>query len=483
MAEGMQHAGQFIIEDIRLVTTTGLEVNLINSVMGITLFEDIFSMTVTGTIAIMDSVNLASLGPLLGQEYLHLKIRTPFVNKDESAIIDFSKNAFLVHSISKRQKLTGPAGGGVQGVVLSFVSQELVKNQRLKVTQSLTGTWSNIVKKMLTDKKYLNTKKKIDLEPTTGVKKFVAPNVRPLDIVVMGMKQAIAEFKGEPTYLFYETLKGFNFRTLASLYNNPALMEYTTFVPGTNIIPDGQPGAGTIDVFKDLRTVLDYEIVSNNDSIANYRTGMFGSKLITHDIISKSYKAKTYNYHDNWKNEAHIVSGVTEGTPDYPLVSHLTITEEGLRVSDFPARTFLMPTSLSGGVDSQHTTENNTNPYMAYDPHKWAQRRNSQMIQLENALQVNVLCHGNTLINAGDKILFNLPYGASAKGPKNEQYDRFYKGPFLIKKIRHDFFITEHPKHEMHMQLVKDSLEEKLDNVGPIEPSSDKSAAVKEYVY
>ena len=33
------------------------------------------------------------------------------------------------------------------------------------------------------------------------------------------------------------------------------------------------------------------------------------------------------------------------------------------------------------------------------------------------------------------------------------------------------------------MQLVKDSLEEKLANVGPIEPSSDKPAAVKEYVY
>ena len=62
MAEGMQHAGQFIVEELKLVTTTGLEVNLINSVMGITLFEDIFSMTVTGTIAIMDSVNLAALG-------------------------------------------------------------------------------------------------------------------------------------------------------------------------------------------------------------------------------------------------------------------------------------------------------------------------------------------------------------------------------------------------------------------------------------
>ena len=474
MAEGLEHAGQYIIEDLRLVTTTGLEVNLKTSVMGITLFEDIFSMTVTGTIAIQDSVNLASHGPLLGQEYLHLKIRTPFVNKDESATIDFSKNAFLVHSISKRQKLTG----GVQGFVLSFVSQELVKNQRLKVTQSLTDTWSNIVKKMLTDKKYLNTKKKIDLEPTSGVKKFVAPNVRPLDIIVMGMKQAVALYKGEPTYLFYETLKGFNFRTLASLYNNAAIMEYSTMEPGTNVKD------GIVDVFKDLRTVLNYEIVSNNDSIASYRTGMFGSKLITHDIISKSYETKIYNYHDNWINEAHIVSGVTEGKPDHPLVSHLTITEEGLRVSDFSARTFMMPTSLSGGVDSQHTTENNTNPYMAYDPHKWLQRRNSQMIQLENALQVNIMTHGNTLINAGDKVILNLPYTASVKPAGNEKFDRFYKGPFLIKRIRHDFIMNSSPKrHRMYMNLVKDSIEEELEVTGPIEPSAETAAAIEEYKY
>ena len=62
--------------------------------------------------------------------------------------------------------------------------------------------------------------------------------------------------------------------------------------PGTNVKD------GIVDVFKDLRTVLNYEIVSNNDSIASYRTGMFGSKLITHDIISKSYDTKIYNYHE-----------------------------------------------------------------------------------------------------------------------------------------------------------------------------------------
>ena len=152
MAKGLQTAGEFKIELLKLVTTSGLEVDLTTSVIGLTLFEDIFSMTISGTIAIADSVNLASYGPLLGQEYLHLKISTPTF-KDDSAIIDFSENAFLVHSISNREKITD----GVQGFTLSFVSPELVQNQRIKVTQSLTDTWSNIVKKMLTDSTYINT--------------------------------------------------------------------------------------------------------------------------------------------------------------------------------------------------------------------------------------------------------------------------------------------------------------------------------------
>ena len=54
---------------------------------------------------------------------------------------------------------------------------------------------------------------------------------------------------------------------------------------------------------------------------------------------------------------------------------------------------------------------------------------------------------------------------------------------FCNKKIMSYFFNTENPKHQMHMQLVKDSLEEKLDNTGPIEPSADKASAIEEYTY
>ena len=107
------------------------------------------------------------------------------------------------------------------------------------------------------------------------------------------------------------------------------------------------------------------------------------------------------------------------------------------------------------------------------------------MIQLENALQVNIMTHGNTLINAGDKVILNLPYTAVVKPAGNEKFDRFYKGPFLIKRIRHDFIMNSSPKrHRMYMNLVKDSLEERIfapdDNY---EPNQGYFGVTEEYDY
>ena len=103
MAEKLEYAGDYLIEKLELVTSAGVVVDLRSLYLGLTLYEDLFSLTVTGTLTIHDSTNLTSLGPIIGQEYLHIKIRTPFDNTDGSTTIDFSENAFIVHSVVKRE--------------------------------------------------------------------------------------------------------------------------------------------------------------------------------------------------------------------------------------------------------------------------------------------------------------------------------------------------------------------------------------------
>ena len=452
MVDRLQQAGDFTVDELSLITTSGLKVNLIPNVVKLTIFEDINQSCISGTITLQDSINLASHGPIIGQEFLSMKVRTSSV-QDDGGIIDFTENLLAVHSLTARQKV----GNNVQLYNLSFVSMELVRNQRIKVKKSFTLPWSDIVLSMLVNQ--LQTKKNIFVEKTVGVKKYIAPNVRPLDVVNTARDQAVAIFKNSPTYMFYETLKGFNFRTLASLYNEKPFMEYTTFESGALVGVNG-----VIDVIKDLNNVLGYEILANNDTLLNYRTGMYGSELIKHDIRNKSISRKIYNYHNNFKNEDHIVKGGTEDITEYPLASSVALNPQGQRVSDFPARTFVVPTSLNSRSDGQHATPDNTYPYEPYGAEKWLQRRTSQMTQIKSGLSVNILCHGNTYINAGQKVTLNLPYTAALKAAGGETNDRFYKGSFLVKNIRHDFEFDKSPqKHTMIISLVKDSIEESLD--------------------
>ena len=478
MAEGLTGAGDFELEVLDLVTVSGMRIDLTASCIGITIFEDIFSLALTGTIALSDAFNLPSHGPILGQEYLYLKIRTPSFPNVETTAIDFSENVFLVHSISTRKRIAD----GIQGYVLSFASQELIKNQRLKVTQSLTGSWSDLVEQMLRDDKYLNTAKNILIEKTAGVKRFVAPNIRPLDVVVLGTKQAIAQTGGEPTFLFYETFDGFHLRSLASIYNEQPSFLFKTVTPGTN-----PPAGRGMDIIKQMETIIDYEIVNNNDTIVGYRAGMYGSKLITHDIINKTYKTSKYNYHDNFASEPHIVSGTTAERIEYPFVSSLYVNQEG-RISDYLGRTFVVPetnSSLDSEKDAQHVTTANTSPFSSYRPSSWLQRRNSQMLQLENAFNINLRVHGNTLVRAGKVVTVKIPYVQTSTVKNEEPYDKFYNGPFLVKRIRHDFSMTQSPqKHIMSMNLVKDSLEEELPNPDDnLEPQAPTHGSKIDYAY
>jgi len=73
----LRSGGEFNIIQADLVLSTGKVVGLTASIMGLSIFEGINQLTVTGTMTIQDAFNLASFGPIIGQEYLMLKIATP----------------------------------------------------------------------------------------------------------------------------------------------------------------------------------------------------------------------------------------------------------------------------------------------------------------------------------------------------------------------------------------------------------------------
>ena len=471
MAEGLSRAGQFKIDEAKILTSSGLEVNILPSLISITIYEDTELMTVAGNILMQDSANLASIGPIIGQEYLFLKIRTPSFQK-ESAVIDYTKNAFVINNLQARSDI----GNNVQGYLLSFVSSELIKNQRTRVNEVLHGSYSNIVQNMLEN--YIDTKKYIYTEPTTRNKKIVTPNISPFGVIKLAMRESVSKQNNNASYMFFENMRGFHFRSLASMYSQKSQLSYTTSIAGSKVGKGGK-----IDVLADLQTILGYEIVGNSNSLANYTLGTFGSKLIVHDIFNKNYSTHLYNYFDSFDGESHIVgtNSLTKSKLDYPIYSATPVEDDGSRISDFPFRQFMFPTSIkdvNAFSDSTFTTSDNSYPFSANMPHTWIQKTISQKTQLKSGFLLDVIVHGNTLLNAGDVVEMSLPYKAAIKTNKKETEDRFYKGAFFVKKITHNFDMSN-DKHFMNLLLAKDSLEEEIsDAIVDFAPESKKKPIV-----
>ena len=427
----LRSGGEFNIIQCDLVLTTGKVVGLKASIMGLSIFEGIDQLTVTGTMTIQDAFNLASFGPIIGQEYLRLKIATPNLKGGENTI-DYSSNPFVVTSIDDRV----PIGNGVQATTLTFCSREFVINQRARVRRTLVGSYSDIVETMLyTD---LDSDKELYSEPSADNKKIIAPNVKPLDIIAIATKNAVSEKFNQSTYFFWESTSGFNFRTLGNMYAQTPVMSYLSSTAGT------RTKNGVRDIMAELSAIESYRITGSPDTVWNYATGIFSSELIVHDIISKSYQKHIYNYSDNFSEEQHL------GTK--PLAIN---DPDGISVSSFPSKQYLKPTV---GVGTDQSFNDEFYQY-AYGSNKLElmQARNSQLSMMDSALQLSIDVVGTTVVKAGDIVKITIPSVAAVKTTKNETEDMLYNGNFLIRSLRHDFDISN-SKHRMSMNVTKDAI-------------------------
>ena len=76
---GMQYAGEFEIKQAQIFSPDGEATDLLTDfqLIEINLFEDMFKSAITGNAIVIDTRDIISKIPLIGQERLSLKIATP----------------------------------------------------------------------------------------------------------------------------------------------------------------------------------------------------------------------------------------------------------------------------------------------------------------------------------------------------------------------------------------------------------------------
>ena len=464
---GIQYAGEYQLEEIRLFSSSGNIIPLNSLMMQLSLFENIFSPTMSGYITLLDTNSVVLNLPIIGQEYLSFKIKTAsFGGKEKTKIIDYTENLFSIYKIDKRLM-----ADKAEAIVLHFASPEMIRNNRTRVSKSYTNSIDKIVIDVLQNERYLNSKKDLFIDETTGVRKVVAPNSLPFTFIQKLASESISREHGSPYFMFYENKDGIHFRSLDSLYSQSVTTEYNTGVFSH------QERSGTVvrDVLDEYSRPISHQIVHSNDMLSNVRGGLLGAKLITHDIYKKNYNTKTFRYFKNFKDHSRIGNN--------PIYNDNKIDESGNTVGSFTdANIHLHPTSKVDENDAQHyveqtsrsevrdaqtpygrmeSTTTTTTPYLPNRIEDSLLHRQAKFLELRKGISLNIQVHGMTNITIGQIINFEMLVVGETHGKSDA--DPYYSGKYLITQLKHEFDEVPERKHTITMTIVKDGYEEKLE--------------------
>ena len=436
-----QYSGDFVMDDVTVISSTGTSFNIQNLIIELNVYENIRLPWLSGNILIEDTTGVVEKAPIIGQERILFSVAS---SKDHEKI-DFTRYHGIVTTVAKRTSASLTS----QTYILEFSTLERYKNVRTKVSKSYTGTTDLIVKDIFKDKIYINSPKKIEYEPTVGTRQYVFPNITPFSCIKMLKRESLSPVNGSG-YLFYENHRGFNFRSMGSLLQNSA----GESLPIKRIFIHGPPAGSTEKRFQAM-TLLQYEILKEGNSFISLQRGMFGSKLIKHDVYNKNFGEYHFDFFNSFSRQSHTMSNVSNYGS---LVSDMKVDETNKKITEFPDSKCFLTTSGSNNLYTDGLCDSQNE--------KWVQRGISQKQQstyLTNLLTVM----GDSSIAAGDLIEVRIPSSMPGKKkvPEKDQLDPYLSGRYLAQAVRHK--INPREQHYVtFIEGIKDSIHPKLPSMG-----------------
>ncbi len=447
MAEqGLQKAGSVVVEELKILTTKDTIIDLNEFFVELNIYEDMFSSHLYGNIVLSDSRNLIEHGPLIGEEYLNVKVRTP------TFPIAIQKT-FRIFKIDNRKIVRD---NNTQMFTLHFASIELFYDILLPLFVPFEGPIHEVAATIFSDyiaasREYTigsgnnSIQEKEDATPlyilneTDNKVKFVACGWTPFRCLNWLATKAIPK-QGDgkaKNYLFFESNKAFYFGSIEYLLkdvvqNQNYIGQYS--VSAANI----RDGAPSPNIPREMFIAKDVEMIDTTDHVKNYTNGYLASRLLTLDLYNKEYEAVDYDYVEEYKKQFHT-SG--SGTTSIPSFTSDSLRNFANHISYYPVHSKLFndfPDNVSEKMKDIYSN------------------RLSSLLDLSN-IKMNITVPGRTDIEVGRVLYFSYPaLGAADESDiSKRKEDAMYSGYYLITAIRHKISKVD---HSMIMEIVKDSL-------------------------
>lgn len=416
ITDGIAKATDYSIDQLTLVGSSGMAVDLREVMRELNLFEDLFTNTMSGSLFMSDTQNLINNMPIIGMEYLLVTLSKPTTPWK----ID---KTFRVYKMTDRRKGSAQS----EDYILHFCSEESFLSESQRISKSYKGmTISDMVKDICTT--YL----KIDgqklplsaITPTIGNFDIVIPYWTPFYAINWLSRMARTGQTPSCSFVFFESGESFRFAPIESLSQQEPLQSF-------NFLPMNFHGEKHEKSDTQIRheSAERYELKGSPDTLRSINTGAYAGKLTKIDpfaqkiTVSSVNAATLFDQTDHLNENSHMQ--LNPDRTSVPVTEHFDsffrVAADNLKVET------------------------------------WMLQRNAYLAGLHE-FQITIATPGNFYLRVGQVVILNLPAGATAT-LEGKPMDDVFGGNYLITSIRHKIDRT---KYTCVLELSKDSLSRPL---------------------
>ena len=414
-----------IYEEITLYSADGKRsVDLKGRAVAVRYFENLFSPTITAEITVTSTggaiktkdgsfQSIYSGLPLRGGERVVIKIAK---NSDKNKDIDLSDEPLYVSKIANVIR-----EGQRESFVLKLVSKEAISNETSRVYKKFpSGPITSHVETII--KETLGSDKELKADDVSNQYGFIGNLKRPFDVVTMLASKSIPD-TGVAGYFFYETIDGYNFRSIDKL-----IIEGKASPKAEYYHQEDQDYKKSTD-----NRILSYSVTRNNDMLEKLRLGAYASFFAQYNPNTSQFtrlEEGTFTLND-FKDRASFLGD----DPEVPDVLGIDFTK-------IPSR--IVSSVLDVGVLEKDVSKKPGSNAKDY------QRTAMFRYQYLSMQTLNMTVPLNTSLQVGNVIKCNFLKISS----NSKEFDRENSGLYMIKELCHHFDGTQ---SLTSMKLLRDT--------------------------
>lgn len=420
------------IDKFLLISNKDGDINLNTAISELKYFESIREATVRMSILYNDSGGsvkgksvLEGL-PLVGTEKAQIKLKDLNNNK-----LNLNLYVTSVDPILEDAKKTV--------VSLQLASKEYIRNQLVRVNKRFDGKLSDHITEILTNQSFIGTDKTLDIEETQNNYNFFGNNKKAFYTCTWLAKKGVPNTSSPGKtagYFFYETSKGFNFKSIDKLIEQKVkrklIFNETPDSKGANI-PQGYDG-----------TILELQSDNTINVQSKLESGTYSTRVVLFDPFNCHYQVIE-------KNINQTESDLKLAGKELPKLNE----EYNEAVGRFTRTTYML---IDKGSLPSGSTENQINK--SKEPNFDPENILNQSIMRYNQLftiKKTVTIPGDFSLNAGDTIFIDIP--EAGKDKKNQKPNHETGGLYIISDLCH--YITP-DRCLTKLNLIRDSYGRKV---------------------